>query len=150
VSVPGSVDDADWVIDHTGLGVSDIHVAERFYTAILAPLGLTAVVHLSRSFEPSQAGDKALGAVAFGASYPSFWIDVFHPPGARQHTAFRAHDRQSVNAFHAAGLKSGGVDNGQPDYRTGSYPPGYYAAFVFDPDGNNIEAVFRDPHPPKA
>jgi len=69
-----------------------------------------------------------------------FWIDLFHPHGVKQHTAFRARSRQQVDAFHEAALVAGGMDNGQPGLRSGSY----YAAFVLDPDGNNIEAVFRE------
>jgi predicted lactoylglutathione lyase len=59
--------------------------------------------------------------------------------------AFAAKSRADVDAFHAAALKVGGTDNGAPGLRAGGYPPGYYAAFVLDPDGNNIEAVFREP-----
>jgi catechol 2,3-dioxygenase-like lactoylglutathione lyase family enzyme len=64
----------------------------------------------------------------------------------KQHTAFAARNRAEVDAFHAAALKAGGIDNGPPGLRnpTVGYPPGYYAAFVLDPDGNNMEAVFRE------
>jgi hypothetical protein len=64
----------------------------------------------------------------------------------KQHTAFVARSRAEVDAFHAAGLRAGGVDNGSPGLRPTSqgYPPGYYAAFVVDPDGNNMEAVYRE------
>ena len=70
----------------------------------------------------------------------------FHPHGVKQHTAFAARNRAEVDAFHAAAVKAGGPDNGPPGLRdtTEGYPPGYYTAFVLDPDGNNIEAVFRD------
>jgi catechol 2,3-dioxygenase-like lactoylglutathione lyase family enzyme len=75
-----------------------------------------------------------------------FWIDRFHPHSAKQHTAFAAKNRAEVDAFHAAALQVGGRDNGSPGVRPTSeaYPPGYYAAFVLDPDGNNIEAVYRE------
>jgi len=82
--------------------------------------------------------------VGFGIDYPMFWIDVLHPHGVRQHTAFRAVSRQQVNDFYAAATLVGGRDNGAPGLRTDGYPPGYYAAFVLDPDGNNIEAVLRE------
>jgi predicted lactoylglutathione lyase len=72
-----------------------------------------------------------------------FWIDRFHPHGVKQHTAFAAKSRAEVDAFHAAGIAAGGTDNGAPGIRGGGYPPGYYAAFVLDLDGNNVEAVFR-------
>ena len=65
--------------------------------------------------------------------------DRFHPHSVRQHTAFAANSRTEVDAFHAAALRAGGTDNGAPGQRR----PNYYAAFVPDPDGNNIEAVFR-------
>jgi predicted lactoylglutathione lyase len=68
-----------------------------------------------------------------------YWIDRFHPHGVRQHTAFAAHSEAQVQAFYAAALAAGGAPNGPPGQRA----PGYYAAFVLDPDGNNIEAVFR-------
>jgi catechol 2,3-dioxygenase-like lactoylglutathione lyase family enzyme len=73
-----------------------------------------------------------------------FWIDRFHPHSTKQHTAFAARTRAAVDAFHAAALKSGGTDNGSPGLRGNGYPPGYYAAFVLDPDGNNMEAVCRE------
>jgi catechol 2,3-dioxygenase-like lactoylglutathione lyase family enzyme len=74
-----------------------------------------------------------------------FWIDRFHPHGVKQHTAFVAASRTAVDGFHAAALQAGGTDHGAPGLRDTAlgYPPGYYAAFVLDPDGNNIEAVFR-------
>jgi catechol 2,3-dioxygenase-like lactoylglutathione lyase family enzyme len=83
--------------------------------------------------------------IGYGVDYPVFWIDRFHPHSTRQHTAFAAVSRAQVDAFHAAALTAGGVDNGAPGLRdtANGYPPGYYAAFVLDPDGNNIEAVFR-------
>ena len=75
-------------------------------------------------------------------------IDHFHPHSAKSHTAFAAKSRSDVDAFHAAALAAGGTDNGVPGEReipdwAGVEPRGYYAAFVLDPDGNNIEAVFR-------
>ena len=83
--------------------------------------------------------------VGYGVDYPVFWIDRFHPHSVKQHTAFAAKSRAQVDAFHAAALKAGGADNGPPGLRDTAigYPPGYYAAFVLDPDGNNLEAVFR-------
>ncbi|WP_254380077.1 VOC family protein [Corallococcus exiguus] len=85
--------------------------------------------------------------IGYGRDYPIFWIDRFHPHGVKQHTAFAATSRAQVDAFHSAAVAAGGADNGPPGLRgveTG-YPAGYYAAFVLDPDGNNIEAVFREP-----
>ena len=125
-------------IDHTGIGVADVLRSAVFYDAVLGALGLrrTHVV-------PPGDGSDAIG---YGVDYPVFWIDRFHPHGVKQHTAFAARSRAEVDAFHAAGLGAGGTDNGAPGLRdtaTG-YPPGYYTAFVIDPDGNNMEAVFRE------
>jgi catechol 2,3-dioxygenase-like lactoylglutathione lyase family enzyme len=135
----------DWRIDHTGIGVSDIHRSARFYDAALGALGLVAAMRITRAFELADDGENAdLGGVGYGVTYPIFWIDVFHPYGAKQHTAFRARSREEVQAFHRAALSNGGTDNGAPGLREGGYPAGYYAAFVLDPDGNNIEAVCRE------
>lgn len=136
---------ANWRIDHTGIGVVDVARAAAFYDAALGALGMRPLLRITRqkALFTGQEGAE-LGGVGYGADYPIFWIDVFHPAGARQHTAFRAVDRAEVDAFHAAALAAGGADNGAPGLRGGGYPPGYYAAFVLDPDGNNIEAVCRD------
>jgi catechol 2,3-dioxygenase-like lactoylglutathione lyase family enzyme len=126
------------MIDHTGIGVADVRRSAAFYEAALGALGLRRVVEL-----PAHDGGDG---VAYGADYPVFWIDRFHPHGTKQHTAFAARSRAQVDAFHEAALKAGGTDNGAPGLRAtaAGYPPGYYAAFVLDPDGNNIEAVFRE------
>jgi catechol 2,3-dioxygenase-like lactoylglutathione lyase family enzyme len=89
--------------------------------------------------------NDGVDGVGYGVAYPIFWIDRFHPHSVKQHTAFAAKSRGEVDAFYAAALKAGGTDNGPPGLRDPSegYPQGYYAAFVLDPDGNNIEAVFR-------
>jgi catechol 2,3-dioxygenase-like lactoylglutathione lyase family enzyme len=125
-------------LDHTGIGVADVARSAAFYDAALGALGLRRVVQL-----PENSGADG---VAYGVDTPVFWIDRFHPHGVKNHTAFAATNRAEVDAFHAAALATGGADNGAPGLRdtaTG-YPPGYYAAFVLDPDGNNIEAVFRE------
>lgn len=101
------------------------------------------VMRISHDFRPVEDASMDLGGVAYGVDYPAFWI-VFHPHSVKQHSAFRAQSRQQVDAFHQAALLVGGTDNGQPGLRSGGYPPGYYAAFVLDPDGNNIEVVFRE------
>ena len=124
------------MIDHTGIGVADIARAAAFYDAVLGALGLRRV---------AQIPEDGSNGVAYGTDYPVFWIDRFHPHGVKQHTAFAANSRAQVDAFHAAALEAGGKDNGAPGLRAGGYPAGYYAAFVIDPDGNNMEAVFREP-----
>jgi len=125
-------------IDHTGVGVANVARSAAFYDAALGALGLYRAAQL-----PVNDGGDAVG---YGVGYPVFWIDRFHPHGVKQHTAFAATCRAEVDAFHAAALKAGGVDNGPPGLRdtTQGYPKGYYSAFVLDPDGNNIEAVFRE------
>ncbi|MBV8136010.1 MAG: VOC family protein [Deltaproteobacteria bacterium] len=122
------------MIDHTGIGVADVARSAAFYDVVLSALGLRRVIQIPKN-------DGADG-VGYGVDYPVFWIDRFHPHSVKQHTAFAAKSRAQVDAFHAAALKAGGADNGAPGLRVG-YPPGYYAAFVLDPDGNNLEAVFR-------
>ncbi|HEY4369628.1 MAG TPA: VOC family protein [Steroidobacteraceae bacterium] len=126
------------MIDHTGIGVANVARSAAFYDAALGALGLRRVVQL-----PEATGADA---VAYGTQYPVFWIDRFHPHGIKQHTAFTAPGRAAVDAFHAAALRAGGKDNGPPGLRDTSkgYPEGYYAAFVLDPDGNNMEAVYRE------
>lgn len=126
------------MIDHTGIGVADVARAAAFYDAALGALGLRRAMQL-----PPHSGADAVG---YGLDHPVFWIDRFHPHGLRQHTAFAARSRAQVDAFHAAALAAGGTDNGPPGLRDTArgYPPGYYAAFVLDPDGNNMEAVFRE------
>lgn len=123
------------MIDHTGIGVADVLRSAAFYDAALGALGLRRVMQLPEN-----------GGVGYGVNYPVFWIDRFHPHGTKQHTAFAARNRSEVDAFHAAALRAGGTDNGPPGLRdpTSGYPLGYYAAFVSDPDGNNMEAVFRE------
>ena len=101
-------------------------------------------MRITKNAKPATENSDDLGGVAYGANFPIFWLDAFHPHGVKQHTAFRARSRAEVDAFHAAAVVAGGQDNGAPGLRTSGYPPGYYAAFVLDPDGNNIEAVFRE------
>jgi catechol 2,3-dioxygenase-like lactoylglutathione lyase family enzyme len=125
------------MIDHTGIGVSDMARSAIFYDAALKALGLSRVAQM-----PPESGKDGIG---YGYKYPIFWIDRFHPHSVKQHTAFVAMSRSEVDAFYKAARSAGGRDNGPPGLRrteTG-YPPGYYAAFVLDPDDNNIEAVFR-------
>jgi catechol 2,3-dioxygenase-like lactoylglutathione lyase family enzyme len=123
------------MIDHTGIGVSNMATAAKIYDAALGALGLRRVMQI-------KGGADGIG---YGVDYPIYWLDRFHPHGVKQHTAFTAKSRAEVDAFHAAALAAGAKDNGAPGLRDPAqgHPPGYYAAFVLDPDGNNIEAVFR-------
>jgi catechol 2,3-dioxygenase-like lactoylglutathione lyase family enzyme len=125
----------DRVIHHVDLSVSDFARSRAFYLALLAPLGLDLVLEFDRG------GGRRLGG--FGTPPdPSFWIRSGVPFADRQHVAFVATSRAAVDAFHAAGLTAGGVDNGAPGIRD-RYESDYYAAYLLDPDGHNIEAVCR-------
>lgn len=121
------------MIDHIGVYVSDPEKSKVFYSAALAPLGYKIHMELPE-----------WGVVGFGAERPDFWISKKEPQNA--HVAFAASSKEMVDAFHAAGLAAGGADNGAPGYRK-DYSPGYYAGFIKDHDGNNIEVVFHDPNP---
>jgi len=120
------------LIDHLQLVVRDLSVSKRFYEGIFAALGI-------------ELGGQ-------GEDY--FWADELfvstkESPSAlgqltgRVHLAFQAASREVVQRFHEAGIKAGGIANGDPGERP--YHPGYYAAFLIDPDGNNVEAVFHGP-----
>jgi catechol 2,3-dioxygenase-like lactoylglutathione lyase family enzyme len=123
------------MIDHTGIGVANVGRSAAFYDAALGALGMRRVVELREN--------TGTDGVGYGVDYPVFWIDWYHPHSLKQHTAFVASSKAAVDAFHAAALKSGGTDNGAPGPRENQTTPVYYAAFVLDPDGNNMEAVYR-------
>jgi catechol 2,3-dioxygenase-like lactoylglutathione lyase family enzyme len=115
--------------DHIGLRVKDLETSVRFYTATLAGLG-----HVLGPRDDSYAGFGPPGA-------PALWLHAANrSAGSGAHVAFRAPDRAAVDRFHKDGLAAGGRDNGPPGVRA-DYSPTYYAAFLIDPDGNNIEAV---------
>ena len=131
------------MLHHLSLGVFDIARAAAFYDAVLAPLGYARVWSDLRPGEPDQAvgygppggGDK-LALKAHG--------DAARAPGLGFHIAFTAPNRSAVDTFHATALRTGGTDNGPPGVRH-HYGPSYYAAFVIDPDGHRLEAVFKGP-----
>lgn len=123
------------MIDHTSVGVSDYQKGKEFYSKALAPLRYKLAMDFA---EYNAAGFGADGG-------PDFWIGKSDKAG-NVHVAFAAKNKEEVEAFYKAGLEAGGADNGAPGYRT-QYSPDYYAAFVHDPDGNNIEAVWHDPNP---
>ena len=117
------------MFNHIGVKVKDLDASVRFYRAALGPLGYEA-----------RAQDETSGAFGAKGSY-SLWLyadaKLAH---SLVHMAFTAGSRAAVDAFYRAGLRAGGRDNGAPGLRK-DYSPTYYGAFLFDPDGNNVEAV---------
>ncbi|MBN1870323.1 MAG: VOC family protein [Candidatus Omnitrophica bacterium] len=120
------------MIDHIGLAVSDQAKSKKFYIKALAPLGISEVKEMQ-------------GWSGFGKDgKPEFWFGVGRGVQQPTHIAFSASNRKDVDAFYKAAMAAGGKDNGAPGIRK-HYHPNYYAAFVFDPDGHNIEAVCHKP-----
>lgn len=121
-------DKATHFIDHIHMRAADFDKASTFYRAIFDALGRTDEARSGRDW----------------VELDGFYLDQadVNTPPSRIHLAFVARSRAEVQAFHAAGLKAGGTDNGAPGLR--DYHPGYYAAFLLDPDGNNIEAKFDE------
>jgi catechol 2,3-dioxygenase-like lactoylglutathione lyase family enzyme len=117
------------MLDHVSLRVSDYERSEAFYDIALSPLGLRRL-----------AGGA--GFAGYGETRPFFWIGAAAAAGYA-HVAFVAESREMVEAFHRAALDAGGTENGAPGLRP-HYHPGYYGAFVLDPDGHNVEAVFHE------
>jgi len=120
------------ILDHIGLAVRDFAKSSTFFRRSLAPLGIQTVLE--------GEGWAMLGK----EGRPEFWIGVHGIPPGPIHIAFAAENREQVRAFHRAALAAGGRDNGAPGIRA-KYHPDYYGAFVFDPDGHNIEAVCHRP-----
>ena len=118
------------LIDHLQLVTPDLEASRRFYGAVLEALGVPIGGEAERFFWADELFVSSAGSVAARGALTG-----------RHHFAFQARDRATVDAFHAAALAHGGRDNGAPGERP--YHPGYYAAFVLDPDGNNIEAVYH-------
>lgn len=133
------------IIEHLSVTTVDLARAVRFYDAVLAPLGLVRVADYDEP-EGASACWGPPGTLPAPEGVPGaapFWVQlregpVMPPPGT--HIAFCAADRAAVEAFHAAGLATGGTDYGAPGLRP-QYGPGYYASFLMDPDGWRIEAV---------
>jgi catechol 2,3-dioxygenase-like lactoylglutathione lyase family enzyme len=123
------------MFDHIGFEIRDLEISKRFYEAALAPLGIKLVADL-----------KEWKTAGFGIDRPQFWIGPGKPTNGQDevHVCFKANSRAEVRAFYEAAMKAGGTDNGKPGPRP-EYHPDYYGAFVFDPDGHNIEACCRTP-----
>ena len=120
------------MIDHTGVAISDVAESKAFYRAALAPLGYAVIMEF----------DDAVGLGV--PPKPDFWIGKAAQRATPMHVAFRAETRAQVDAFYKAAMAAGGKDNGAPGLRP-RYHPNQYGAFVLDPDGNNVEAVCRQP-----
>ena len=116
-------------INHLGIPVSDLKRSRAFYEAALGPLGMGVTKDMGEAVGFGAKGDAGL-----------FWISTGENAGDGLHVAFDAASPAQVQAFHKAALAAGGKDNGAPGPRP-DYGPNYYAAFVYDPDGANIEAV---------
>ena len=119
------------MLDHVSIGVSDIGRTRRFYDAALKPLGYSCL-------------SESAGSLGYGRNRVQLWISqterpIAPDPASGLHFCFAAPSRKSVDAFHAAALKLGGTDNGEPGLRK-TYGDNYYAAFVIDPDGYRLEA----------
>ena len=127
------------MLDHIGLSVADHARSRAFYVDALAPLGFVPIMDLSAEQTGAYAG------TGFGTpGRPRFWIGTGDKRSTALHVAFEAPNRAAVDAFYRAAIAAGGRDNGAPGLRP-HYHASYYGAFVFDPDGNNVEAVAHLP-----
>lgn len=120
------------MLDHIGIGVSDLEASRAFFLQALAPLQVTAIMEF-----PDTVGLGREGK-------PTLWLARSTDRPAPLHLAFTARNRADVDAFYRAALAAGGRDNGPPGLRT-LYHPNYYGAFVIGPDGHNVEAVCHLP-----
>ena len=132
------------MIDHLSTYATDFAATRRFYEATLAELGYGIQAEMTLDADPQLPGRRCC---AFGpAGRAVLWVIETREPSSPRHVAFTAEDRPAVDAFHRAGLTSGGRDHGAPGLRP-IYHEHYYGAFVIDPDGNNVEAVCHAPVP---
>ncbi len=131
-------DELALTIDHVTLSVQDIDIACEFYTRLLATVGLQLVADL-----PAEVAGVPF--VGFGIGRKgTFWLAQRGTQTPAFHACFRVSTRAAVRAFHEAGLAAGGEDHGAPGVRE-IYHPAYYAAFILDPEGHNVEAVCFEP-----
>jgi catechol 2,3-dioxygenase-like lactoylglutathione lyase family enzyme len=130
------------MFDHIGFRVRDLQASRRFYDAAAAALGLQVIDNTATSFLIGRSADEPIPFIWIGTDLPSFWTAEHHISASPIHIAFSAKDKAAVDAFHRAACEAGGTDNGAPGPR-GPKEMNYYAAFVLDPDGNNIEAGWR-------
>lgn len=132
------------MLDHIGLSVADLARSRAFYDAVMPTLDAACVMAVTAE----ETGGTYEGAGYGRNGKPSFWIGSGGRTQGSLHVAFVADSRAAVDAFYAAAMAAGATDNGSPGVRE-HYHPNYYAAFVLDPDGHNIEAVCHQP-PPEA
>lgn len=128
------------MIDHVGFAVTDADRSRQFYEQALAPLGVSLIMSVTP--KQTEAGGTAHGFGSDGKPY--FWIGDNERVGEGTHIAFQAKTRAEVDAFYHAALAAGGTDNGAPGIRA-HYHSNYYAAFIHDHDGINVEAVCHRP-----
>ena len=133
------MNELELTIDHITLSVEDLASAKRFYAETLATLGMGVVGEVSAE----QTGSIAYAGFGFGRK-GSLWLAESGAQTPKTHICFRAQSREAVRDFYAAGLEAGGTDNGAPGIRE-VYHPAYYAAFLLDPEGHNVEAVCFEP-----
>jgi catechol 2,3-dioxygenase-like lactoylglutathione lyase family enzyme len=127
------------MLDHIGFNVKDVKASKAFYDKALGALGITVIMTVG----PEETGGKTY--LGYGKdNHPFFWFGDDPELGNKLHVAFAAASHAEVDAFYAAAIAAGGTDNGAPGIRE-QYHPNYYAAFVYDPDGHNIEAVSHRP-----
>jgi catechol 2,3-dioxygenase-like lactoylglutathione lyase family enzyme len=130
------------MIDHASTYATDYDATIRFYDAVLPGLGYVRQMDRVASWSPDWPTQRMC---AYGPKgRPIYWIYEAREEATPRHIAFVARKRAEVDAFHRAGLEAGGKDNGAPGPRP-QYHPGYYGAFLLDPDGNNVEAVVHGP-----
>jgi catechol 2,3-dioxygenase-like lactoylglutathione lyase family enzyme len=118
----------DWslrLFDHVDVHASDYPESVRFYETVLTPLGVPRVAESEE-----------------WTCFANLNVVDRRPPSSNLHLCFYAREQEQVDAFHRSGVEAGFRSNGEPGYR--DYAPGYYAAYLLDPDGNNVEALYRD------
>lgn len=129
------------MLDHTGIVVTDLAAARRFYDAVAQALGLATADNGDQAFLFGKSAEERIPYLWIGTLRPSYWVEGSRAGINQMHVALIAQSREMVDEFHHAAIAAGGRDNGAPGPREGA--GNYYGAFVLDPDGNNIEACWR-------
>jgi catechol 2,3-dioxygenase-like lactoylglutathione lyase family enzyme len=130
------------MIDHMGFRVRDLAASRHFYEACAGALGLQVIDNTADSFLIGRSQNEPLPFIWVGTTQPAFWTTGHTTAASPLHLGFTARSPAEVDAFHRAAIAAGGIDNGAPGPR-GPSEMKYYAAYVLDPDGNNIEAGVR-------